>query len=166
METKQAQFNGWAVVELFGHAKEIGFVTTQYFGTACLFQVDVPALPEREYVLTRPEYLSHGDGNGLHWTPEGSKVKRAASPGRSPLIGPGSIYKLTPCTEATAMTALEEFCPRPLMLLELAKKSPQLLPGEEAPEKAQDRTFTCCGGNPEDGHADDCIEEEEEEERI
>ena len=33
METPE-QFEGWAIVELFGHQREIGYVTTRYFGTA------------------------------------------------------------------------------------------------------------------------------------
>jgi hypothetical protein len=131
METKQAAFEGWAIVELFGHAKEIGFVTTQYFGTACLFQIDVPELPEREFSLQAPQWIEHEGRTVL--AGEGSKVKRAASVGRSRLVGPGAIYSMTPCTQETAMIAIERMQPRPLMVLELAKKpdAPQLtLPGE------------------------------------
>lgn len=120
MDTPANKFEGWAVVELFGHAKEIGFVTTQYFGTACLFQIDVPELPEREYVLERPEYIDEEDGRV--WTPAGSKVKRAACPARTRLVGPSAVYSMTPCTETTARRALEEISPRRLILLELAKK--------------------------------------------
>jgi hypothetical protein len=29
---QQATFEGWAVVELFGHSREIGYVKTEYFG--------------------------------------------------------------------------------------------------------------------------------------
>lgn len=121
----QNKLETWAIVELMGHAREIGFVTTEYFGPACLFRVDVPALPEREFVLTRPEAVNEENGNA-QWAPAGSKVKRAAVPGRSPLLGVASIYKLTPCTEATAMAAIEEFAPRKLTLLELAKETPRL----------------------------------------
>jgi hypothetical protein len=131
MEEQVAKFEGWAVVEMFGHQKEIGYVSTRYFGTACLFQIDVPALQEREFILEAPSYVdtegttSSGVDVRRLWCPAGSKVKRRATPGRSPLIGPNSIYKLTPCTEDTAMRAIEEFAPRPLMLLELPN-APQL----------------------------------------
>lgn len=54
MEEQQAKFEGWAVVEIMGHQKEIGYVTTQYFGPAGLFRVDRPELPEREFELRRP----------------------------------------------------------------------------------------------------------------
>jgi hypothetical protein len=122
MDPQTNKFEGWAVVELFGHAKEIGFVTTQYFGTACLFQIDVPELPERELVLERPEYTDTADGR--EWVPAGSKVKRAACPGRSRLVGPSAIYSMSPCTEETAKKAIEEFSPRRLILLEMGKVKP------------------------------------------
>lgn len=121
-EPKQAAFEGWAIVELFGHAKEIGFVTTQYFGPACLFQIDVPELLDREFTLQAPQWLEHEGHTVL--APEGSKVKRSASPGRSRLVGPGAIYSMTPCTQETAMIAIERMQPRPLMILELAKSKP------------------------------------------
>lgn len=55
----QNRFEGFAVVELFGHAKEIGFVTTEYYGTAAFFRVDTPELPERDFVLESPEYVGN-----------------------------------------------------------------------------------------------------------
>jgi hypothetical protein len=126
------RFEGWAVVEMFGHVKEVGYVTTQHFGVACLFQVDTPELPEREFVLESPEYV------GSAWTPAGSKVKREASPAKSRLVGPGAIYSMTPCTEATAMKAIESFSRRPLVLLELAKDAPKFLPDLRVPEPSFD----------------------------
>lgn len=135
MEPQTNKFEGWAVVEMFGHTKEIGFVTTQYFGTACLFRIDVPALPEREFVLKSPRFARSADNPDLEtWCRAGSKVKHAASLARSPLVGPGAIYKITPCTEATAMRALDEIVERPLVLLELSKDAPQL-PGEIGDEE-------------------------------
>lgn len=71
-DVKQATFEGWAVVEMMGHRKEIGFVTTQAFGQAVLFRVDVPELPEREFTLESPEYA------GGRYCPTGTKVKRQA----------------------------------------------------------------------------------------
>ena len=50
-----ATFEGWAIVELFGHGKEAGFVKTEYYGSCAMFRVDVPELPEREYPLVRAE---------------------------------------------------------------------------------------------------------------
>lgn len=109
------------MVELFGHAKAVGFVTTEVFGSAVLFRVDTPELLEREYVLQQPEYTSNGDG-GQNWTRHGAKVKRMASPACSRLIGPGAVYSIIPCSERTAREMIETLIRRPLILLELPPK--------------------------------------------
>jgi hypothetical protein len=127
MEPKQAAFEGWAIVEIFGHQKAIGFVTTEAYGSACLFRVDTPELPEREYTLPRPAYTGTPDSpEDREWTRAGAKVKRMASPAASQLLGPGSIYRLIPCTEAVAREAIEELIARPLILLEPAPKAEPL----------------------------------------
>lgn len=155
-EPKQAAFEGWAVVEMFGHTKEVGFVTTEVYGSAVLFRVDTPALSEREFITKRPDW------SGPKMIPIGAKVKREAVPAKTRLVGPGAIYSITPCTQETAMFAIEELIRRPLILVEMPDgKAKELLPGETAPP--QDRTFSCCGGNPEEGHSADCTESDEEE---
>lgn len=127
MEATQSNFEGWAVVEMFGHQREVGYVTTQTFGVASLFRIDTPELPEREYELPRPEYV-HLDGN-MRMAPKGAKVRREASPARSKLVGPGAIYAITPCTEETARKAIEELIHRPLILLSLPEAKPLLEAG-------------------------------------
>lgn len=97
----QAQFNGWAKVEVMGHQSHIGYVKTEAYGAAVLFRIDTPELPEREYTLEEPGYV------GGRWAAAGAKVKRAASPGVSVLVGAGSIYRIIPCSEAAAMRAIE-----------------------------------------------------------
>lgn len=119
----QTKFEGWAVVELMGHQKEIGFVTTEYFGQACLFRVDTPELPEREFVLTRPTSTTGG------WSPAGSKVKRECMSAKTRLLAPGSLYAVNPCTEEAARTALEHLVERPLILIE-APARPAIAAGE------------------------------------
>ncbi len=135
-EPKQAAFEGWAVVELFGHQQEIGFVTTEAYGSAVLFRVDRPELPEREYILERPEYIEY------ETIPKGSKVKRQALPAKSRLLGPGAIYALNPCTEEMARKAIERNVPRPLVVVELAKVAQlatggEILPGEPDPDEEE-----------------------------
>ena len=150
MSEQLNSFEGWAVVEMFGHVKEIGYVTTQHYGVACLFQVDTPALPEREFILESPEYV---EGK---WAASGSKVKRPPSPAKTRLVGPGAIYSMTPCTEETAMKAIESFTRRPLVLLELVKDQAQL-PGEI---ESDERVCNDCGEVIEE-----CSCEREEEEQ-
>jgi len=98
-------------------------VTTDVFGQAVLFRIDVPELPARDYVLTKPEYAAQNpsDPDAFEWTPVGSKVRRAAVPARSRLVGPGAIYSIMPCTETAARAAIETLIRRPLILLERAK---------------------------------------------
>jgi hypothetical protein len=57
MDQQDARFEGWAIIEMMGHRREIGYVTTEHYGAASLFRVDSPAFEEREYELTRPEWI-------------------------------------------------------------------------------------------------------------
>jgi hypothetical protein len=130
METQQNQFEGWAVVEMFGHQKIAGRVSTEVYGQACLFRVDVPEMPERQIVLEHYDYI---DGQRV---PPGSKVQRPAEQPYSKLIGPGAVYAINPCNEATVREYLERERRRPLVLLELAtaKALPSGLDAEIDPD--------------------------------
>ncbi|HVJ09300.1 MAG TPA: hypothetical protein VM554_13040 [Acidisarcina sp.] len=124
-DTQSAKFEGWAVVELFGHQKEVGFVTTQYFGGAALLQIDVPELPEREVVMKRASWA----GDVL--VPAGAIVTKSAVPGRTRLVGPSAIYALNPCTEAVAREALEENAPREIAIISFPQGK-QIASGDDA----------------------------------
>jgi hypothetical protein len=138
-EAKPSAFEGWAVVELMGHQREIGFVTTEAYGQAVLFRIDTPELPEREFELTAPEYTSEGDVSV--WTPAGSKVKRHAVPARSRLVAPGSLYAINPCTEEAAITALERNVHRPLILVQVAPRKVLPPPEPKADEDEDEFEF-------------------------
>ncbi len=120
-EQQQAVFEGWAIVEMMGHQREIGFVTTQAFGQAVMFRVDTPELVEREFTLTVPEWTENGDVRS--WTPEGAKVKRAAR------------------------TAIEKSAQRPLILLEvpagLALPAPQPQSDDEECDQCGQAPWDC-----------------------
>lgn len=133
----QNQLETWAVVELMGHQKEVGFVTTQYYGTACMFKIDVPELPEREKTLTRPQWV--GDTH----VPAGTTISLAAQPGRSRMVGVSSVYALNPCDRETAISVLEEAAgSREMKIVSLAgcKQLPltQSLPGEDGEDGEDD----------------------------
>lgn len=172
-EQQQAKFEGWAVVEMMGHQREVGYVTTEVFGAACLFRVDTPALPERDYELKRPEWILAQDGE-QKYCPAGSKVRRQAVPAKSRLVGPPAIYAITPCTEESAMRAIEELIRRPVILLELPPQQPQLAAAPEAAaEAAHDEGWTAQGSESDDdrpsldGDDDpDAADEEEEEDGV
>ena len=69
---ENARLKSWALVELFGHQRIVGFLSEQSFGTGVLFRVDVPDLTK--------------DG----------KVVRA---GFTRYFGLSSIYSITPIDE-------------------------------------------------------------------
>src|SRR5215467_13892732 len=60
-EASNATFEGWAILEIFGHQRYAGYVTTQTFGAASMFRLDVPALEERERT-TKPRTPPLKDG--------------------------------------------------------------------------------------------------------
>jgi hypothetical protein len=101
-EAEQNRLETWAVVELMGHQKEVGFVTTQYYGGACMFKIDVPDLPEREKTVTRPQWV----GDTL--VPAGTVIRLPAEPGRSRMVGVSAVFALNPCDQETTMKLIEE----------------------------------------------------------
>ncbi len=109
----QARFDGWAIVDVMGHQRYVGYVTTEAYGAAVLFRIDVPALEPRERVTKRPGH--YGD----RYLPAGATVQEGAVPGYTKLIGSGSIYMMTPCTKEAALLAVEEMQARPLMSVSL-----------------------------------------------
>lgn len=113
-ENQQARFDGWAIVDVLGHQRYVGYVTTEAYGQAVLFRIDVPALEERERVTKRPGHAADG-----RYLPSGTTVKEGAVDGYTKLIGSGSIYALTPCTKEAALKAVEELQARPLMSVAL-----------------------------------------------
>jgi hypothetical protein len=113
-ELRQAHFEGWAIVDVLGHQRYVGYVTTEAYGQAVLFRVDVPALEERERVTKRPGHFADRG-----YLPAGTVVKEGAVAGYTKLIGSGSIYTLTPCTKEAALEAVEQSQPRPLMSVAL-----------------------------------------------
>lgn len=69
----------WAIVELFGHKKLAGKVSEHTIGGAALVRVDVPET-DQGGVFTKPY---------------------------TKLVGTGSIYCITPCTEGVARAAAQ-----------------------------------------------------------
>lgn len=130
-EQQQARFEGWAIVDVMGHQRYVGFVTTEAYGQAVLFRIDVPALDERERVTKRPEYC----GPNGSYVPPGSTVKEGAVAGYTKLVGSGSIYTITPCTKEAALSAVEEMQSRPLMQVTLPEGRAILPPSVTYPDQ-------------------------------
>jgi len=113
MSDNQAEFRGWARVEVMGHQSHIGYVTTEAYGQAVLFRIDRPEVPEVE------EALAHSEWVGEQRCPAGTIVKRGKIEAATVLVGSGSIYRMIPCTEEVAMRAIRESERRPLILVRL-----------------------------------------------
>ena len=130
------KFEGWAVVEMLGHRKLAGKVSEQVIAGSALVRVDVPETQQTKAVA----------GYG------GSVVE--STPAYVKLIGVGSIYCITPCSEEIARRAaavLERFNdPLPVTL-------PKLLVGGAAPdiEPATDAEWTSGWDDPDGDAADD-----------
>ncbi len=76
---QDAELKSWALVELFGHQRIVGFLSQQTFGSGVLFRVDVPDLMKEE------------------------KVARS---GFTRYFGLSAIYSITPVDEATVRELL------------------------------------------------------------
>ena len=112
-ETNQAEFRGWARVEVMGHQSHTGYVTTEAYGAAVLFRIDQPEIEEAEETLTESTWI----GNST--LPPGTVVKRGKIEAVSVLVGAGSIYRIIPCTEEVARKAIQENQRRPLIAVKL-----------------------------------------------
>jgi hypothetical protein len=121
---QNANFEGWSLVELYGHGREAGFVTTQYFGTACMFQVDVPEIPARQETLTVPRWSP----DGTRLLPVGTVIEREAIPGRTRLLGVGSIYSMNPATEEAVRIAISKSERREMKVISVPEGSQPALP--------------------------------------
>lgn len=106
-QQQQSRFDGWAIVDVLGHQRYFGHVTTEYFGTTAFFRVETPAREQREEVLAQEGYVSNNYG----FCQAGTRVIRTAKPGAVRLIGAGSIYMLTPSTQAEVLTQLDDADP-------------------------------------------------------
>ncbi len=112
-EINQAEFKGWAKVEVMGHQSHIGFVTTEAYGAAVLFRIDQPEIAECEETLTDSEWI------GNTTLPAGTVVQRGKIEAVSVLVGAGSIYRIIPCTQEVARKAILENQRRPLIDVKL-----------------------------------------------
>lgn len=132
MEQSQSSFEGWAIVEVFGHQRYAGFVTTQAFGQAVLFRVDVPPLAEHERTAKHYEYV---DGKSV---PPGSIVKEDAVQGYTKYFGPSAIYAMTPCSQDAAEQAVASMQLRNVSIVSLPPDAVLALPSGDDADDADD----------------------------
>ena len=95
---KEPELKAWALVELFGHQRIVGFLTQQTFGSGVLFRVDVPDLLEKK----------------------GGTVLRK---GFTRYFGLAAIYSVTPIDEETVRELLPSIDGTPARPLGLSSYS-------------------------------------------
>lgn len=157
-DIKQATFDGWAIVDVLGHQRYVGYVTTEAFGQAVLFRIDVPRLEPRERTTKRPGYSPDG-----RYLPVGTVIAEGAVEAYTKLVGSGSIYTITPCTKEAALKAVEDMQTRPLMEVRLPPEStlPPAVdaaggdPGDRDPDEDDGDDDDDDGGDEDEGEDDE-----------
>lgn len=110
VDGRGTSFEGWAIMELFGHKRLAGFVSSQEVAGGSLVRIDVPA------------------------TEGGPEDHAPATRAYTKLVGVAAIYGITPCEEALARRAartIERYNdPLPVALPQLASGAPAAEDGE------------------------------------
>lgn len=122
-KAETTEIKTWAIVEIMGHQQIAGFVQTVPFGGTIMLRVEAPDLPEQTEKLERT------------WNGETGQYVTAdrvypAEPGFTQFIGMGSIYRLTPCTQETALRAAERRRTAGFKLLNITPVNQKALPGD------------------------------------
>ena len=110
-EITQTRFDGWALVEIMGHRRAAGKVTTEYIGTAAFLRIVTPEVPPTRYTLGNDAWI---DGRRVY---AGSIVESSRERSEI-LVGSGSIYAITPTTEDKIL----EFAPVSHTVIEMAER--------------------------------------------
>lgn len=118
-EQTQTQFNGYALVEIMGHRRAAGMVTTEYIGAAAFLRVVTPEVPATRITLDRDAWV---DGT-MAW--KGSIVE-VSRPRTEILIGSGSIYAISPIDEADVL----QHAPTKQKVIVLAERKAIMGPAE------------------------------------
>lgn len=147
MENEQAQnLECWAIVDLFGHQRIAGKLTTQSLGVAALIRIDVPevTIPEKQE--------GYWDDNG----PSVRRRLRVIPPhkkgGYTRYFGPGAIYSISPVSEELARAAVMQIDAEPVKPYELPER-PKLTSGSsevgsrESGEQEETEPCQQCGGD-------------------
>jgi hypothetical protein len=113
VEEQKQQLDGYAVVEVLGHNTFAGKISEHAIGGSALLRIDIPEVPEKKIPYTDYDY-----SNGK-CVPVQRVRTLAARPAFTKLIGIGSIYALTPCTEEVARRVAEEGRKQPIDMVSM-----------------------------------------------
>lgn len=126
-DTSLFEQDSYAVVEVMGHNTFAGKISEHILGGTAFIRVDVPEIPEE----TRQE---------TNWRNEVIERTIPATPGFTKIIGAGSIYAITPCSEVVAKSVAKS---RRVQPVAGADFSPEIRTRliESAPENDADCAF-------------------------
>lgn len=119
--TDQKSFETWAIVELLGHRQFAGFVSEQAIGGTSFVRVDVPEV-----------HADRQDGTR-------AGLSQEVLPAFTKLLGAGSIYAISPCTEETARAFASRLQTRSFSVYE----APRLPAPQAEPEETYGHCFDC-----------------------
>ena len=88
MSETAERFAQWAIVEIMGHQKFIGFTTEEALAGTNMLRVDVPAVEADDDHPAVPAYTKY--------------------------FGGGSVYSITPITEELAQIAIKRYRKKPI----------------------------------------------------
>jgi hypothetical protein len=126
----------WAVVELFGHQRAAGKLTTQNLGAACLLRLDVPEIRRSR------DKFDYKENKWEHF--------EETVPAHTRFLGVGSIYAINPCSEETVRAILIKLGAGPVQeyIGPTIRALPASSPAEEATESEEVQTVCQdCGGS-------------------
>jgi hypothetical protein len=107
------KFESWGILEIMGHARFAGFISSQAIGGVNFVRVDVPELPA-----------------------EGTMYD--ARPAFTKFFTQQSIFSLTPTTEETARQAARSFRSRAVAMFELPSARLPYSPGDDDDDPEDD----------------------------
>jgi hypothetical protein len=90
-----AKFDGWASVEIMGHQRELGLVSTEYYGNQAMFRIDSPEIDQREVTLLDGAY----DTTSHQYLNRGSRVLKSHIPPKIRIVGSSAIFAINPMSE-------------------------------------------------------------------
>jgi len=96
-EIKQTRFEGWALVEIMGHRRAAGHVTTEYIGQAAFLRIVTPEVPPTTYTVDCDRWIDCArvyEGTVMECSREREEI----------LVGSASVYAITPIKEADVLS--------------------------------------------------------------
>lgn len=144
----QKSFETWAIVEVMGHRQFAGYVSEQAIGGASFVRVDVPEVfAERQ----------NGTRAGL---------SQEVLPAFTKLLGAGSIYAISPCTEETARAFASRLQTRSFSVYE----APRLAAPATVTAEPEGKYCVDCGcelsPSNSSGVCADCLEDECDDDEL